>query len=59
MDSGGSSDESNHNTSVVDLTGNWSEDRKSVDRYQDETINVSSFETDSTLGSRSKLQPRE
>ena len=42
---------SNHNTSVVDLTGNRPEDRKSLDRFQDETINVSSFETDSTLGS--------
>lgn len=57
MDSGGSSDESNHNTSVVDLTGNWSEDRKSsMDRYQEETINVSSFETDSRLAFSSELQ---
>ena len=47
MDSGGSSEGSDHNTSVIDLTGVNSEDRRSIDRTQDD-INISSFDMEGT-----------
>ena len=47
MDSGGSSEGSDHNTSVIDLTGGNSEDRRSIDRTQDD-INISSFDMEGT-----------